>query len=126
MKKGQISIEFIFMITIIMVFSLSLISVISYYHKSEIKDKSDDSVNNILLYLQNEVITASKMRSGYSKDFELPLKIDNKNYDIETYTNEIILEFMGNEHIIIIPDVEGNISIPSNTIKKVGEVIKIN
>lgn len=124
--NAQISMEFILMTTAIIAFSISILAIISYYNTVEITHKSSDSVINVLEFLQNEVILATKLEDGYIKSFDIPEKINNQDYAINIHGSDLIITYDGREYLRIIPAVTGDFNIPNNTIKKISNEIFIN
>lgn len=114
------------MLSTMIVFSILMLGVMSYYNKTQLAEKNSDAVINLLDYLQSETILATKMKSGYTQIFDIPEKINNENYIIVTTTNSITITHNSKSYSAIIPEIDGTFQIPNNVIKKVGEEVRLN
>ena len=110
--------EFIIISATMILISMALLGIISYYANTSFNYKSSEAAINLLDYIQDEVILASKMRDGYSKGFLLPDKIGGNDYILVSNLNSISIEYDNKEIFIIIPTIQGNFD-KNNTITKI-------
>jgi len=81
-KRGQVSLEFVLVFLILTLFVVAFFVVIySNMAQGRIKNENDlteDAAN----FLQQELILASRVESGYIRTFILPQRIGTREYDI--------------------------------------------
>ena len=66
------------------------------------------------------------MKSGYRREFEIPEKINNVDYNITVSGDELSLEYKGLSIISSIPNVTGNLTKGKNVIQNHDNVICLN
>jgi uncharacterized protein (UPF0333 family) len=121
-----VSLEFIILLSAIVVFAFGMLAVVGYYNKMEIDSKSDTSIINLLDYVENEIILATKMKEGYIKRFEIPEKINAENYIIHVNETNILLQFDNRFFVRVIPKINGDFIFTKNVIKKTNEEVYLN
>ena len=85
-------------------------------------------VKEIALIVQNEINLALQSGEGYSREFELPQKAGNLEYEINIDFGVVYVKTINGRHALTIPiaDVVGDINITTNTIEKINGVIYLN
>ena len=124
--KCQSGLEFIMLAGIIMfmfivIFAVTSIKAIDLNNKQNVIIGED-----IITKIQKEVNLAARVKSGYSREFFLPEKLGQNDYNISIAGNEVILSERENEFSRVIPPITGNITKGKNAIRKTNGVIYIN
>ena len=125
LKKSQIIAEFVIMISLAMVFAIIFVTAISQ-NKGLYQTKESLWLKDIALKIQDEVSITSYAENGYSRQFKLPGKIDNKNYNISIRNNTLIIRTNTTSYITAILNVTGYLKKDSNTITKVNGITYVN
>ena len=122
-KKSQSSIEFIILIT----FMLVVFTVVSVSVQKRIVDTQDVKTRNTVDQLKNVIFTeieiAESMPVNYSKDFYLPLYLDGSEYLIGIDDGvELNVSYRGKEYVYFFPidfKTASHLSLGWNNITKV-------
>lgn len=125
-KKLQSAIEFMIMIGFVLFFFFTFFFIINANLAEEFKERNNKEVKNIALTAQDEISLAVEASDGYSRQFELPEKVANRDYDINIIESLIYLNTTDGEYALALPtvNVSGNLKTGSNTIRKQnGEVL---
>ncbi len=126
LRKSQIATEFIILsgialfITIIFVF-ISLDQSKELYEKKEFL-----KIQDIALIIQKEISMASYVEDGYTREFKIPEKIDNKDYNIYIINNTLSVFTDTLPYTVNILNVTGELNKGSNTIKKTNGKVFLN
>lgn len=125
-SKAQVSVEFfIFM-------GMAFLVAIAFEIASldQLKDfrvqKESDSVKDIAIKLQKEILIAASVEDGYVRAFTIPNQMDNINYTLTTLNYTITVESKNSIYTVLIPNSVGNVTKGPNIINKTGGVIYIN
>ena len=128
LKKAQIAFEFIVLVGIVYILvTLSMLASLD-----RIKEFQASRENNLLKdlaqKLQKEIIIASTVEDGYSRNFTIPYTLGNNiGYNLSIVNNETLIVYSGrSSYMVFIPKITGNISKNKNTITKEGGVINLN
>lgn len=128
-KKGQILIEFILLYGVALIATILFVESISQ-NKALHETKESLLVKDVALKIQNEISIASYIEDGYSRQFKLPEKINNKNYNISIINNTLTIWTNSTSFIAIFTtrmvNITGYLKKESNTIAKTNGVIYIN
>ncbi len=103
-KKSQSSVEFIILIT----FMLVIFTIVSVFVQKRIVDAQDAKTRNTVDQLKNvifaEVEIAESMPINYSRDFYLPLYLDGSDYTIDIDQGiELMINYRNTEYIYFFP-----------------------
>jgi hypothetical protein len=124
--KSQAALEFLILVGIVLFVFTIMIGVVSSRTTDIYKKRGAIIADDIVTKVQKEVNLASRVLDGYSRDFSIPQKIGKENYSISITGNEVVLSTEKEDFWRIIPNVVGNITKGSNTIRKTNGVIYIN
>lgn len=81
---------------------------------------------DLVTKVQKEINLAARVLDGYSRNFTLPQKLGNKDYNIRIEGNEVIVNTSKQDFWRVIPNVTGNLKIGVNTINKTNDTIYLN
>ncbi len=119
--------EFVFLVGV--AFMVMLVFVSSTRSEfSDLRSKEERSlVKDLAFMVQHELIIASNVQDGYTRIFEVPLKLDdNINYNIQIINNSLVAFTDEYETVLNIPSIVGDIQKGNNTINKTNGVIYLN
>ncbi|MEA3248199.1 MAG: hypothetical protein U9Q73_00675 [Nanoarchaeota archaeon] len=127
-KKAQVSVEFIIILGTILFFASIFLLVIQENTRDKTYQRENLLVKEIALIVQSEVSLALQSGDGYLREFELPQKAGNLDYEINITSGVIYVKTTNNRHALTLPvaAVVGEINITTNTIKKTNGVIYLN
>ncbi len=125
-KKGQMAIQFILLISFIFLVYLVFVS----FQSSMVKDQEDQYrnivVKDMALKLGEEVNLASRMKDGYQREVVLPNYLDGFNYSINIAGTELIVSSGDESFSVSIPPINGSFVIGTNLICKQQNIICVN
>ncbi len=90
-KKGQASLEFVLIFVILTLFVVAFfIAIYASMYQGRIKNENEltDDVAN---FLQQELVLASRVESGYMRTFLLPQKIGGKMYSVSISNYSLVV-----------------------------------
>ncbi len=124
-KKAQFGIEFVILITFMLIVFLGFFGIITYKLADLEEEGKQQAAANIALLVDNEVKLAKSSNNGYERVFEIPSKIEGSDYNISIIGNrEVVVAYPGYEHILFLPPgVEGNVSSGLNNITKTEGIV---
>jgi hypothetical protein len=109
-----------------MIIMVSFLYIISE-REAQIKEKQQLLLLKDLTYkIQLELDTASIVEDGYSRNFSIPAEIEGLGYDVHISNGTLSVFSPKFDASTRIPEVEGQINITFNAIRKEGGKICIN
>ena len=125
-SKAQISAEFFVLLglafLIALAFELASIDQLNDFRAR----KESESVKDLALKLQKELLIAANVEDGYVRIFTIPDELNNINYSLTTQNSTITVQSKNSLYIVAMPKAVGSINKGTNTINKTGGVIYIN
>lgn len=125
-KSGQISIEFIVMISFVLLMLVIFMWVISDYRSDKMNEETYQIAQELIHSIQNEVIMAESVHTGYQRTFKIPDEINGINYKINNTPTSINIEIKEYYLSTNIPLISGTIIKGENTIRKKTDNITMN
>jgi hypothetical protein len=118
-KRAQAGVEFLLVFSILTLFAIAfLLMVSSNTNQGRLKDDQENT-EDMASYLQQELITASKVESGYNRSLMLYEKIGGKEYNVMISQYSLYVNTSKAFSVRGIPLVSGNFQTNSiNTILK--------
>ncbi|PJC44950.1 hypothetical protein CO038_00985, partial [Candidatus Pacearchaeota archaeon CG_4_9_14_0_2_um_filter_39_13] len=119
-NKGQSSVEFIILVGAVLFFFMAFAFAIQINTADKTNEKRDVLVKDTALNVQAEIDLAHRSSEGYSRNFELPEKILNSDYEISIIAGAVYVRTLDGEHATAYPvaDVSGQPLKGSNSIRK--------
>lgn len=119
-KKSQFSIEFAVLIAFMFLIFVAFIAVITSKVAESQENERLKIAEDIAALARNEIELAKSASDGYTRDFELPVKISGNSYTIRIINNrELVVNYIDKEHVSFLQEnVCGDILVPSNEISK--------
>lgn len=127
-KKLQTSIEFVVMLGFILLFFSVFLLIIQNNMQSKLSEKRNLMFKEVALEVQDEINLALEARDGYKREFEIPDKIANQDYDITLIEEMVYINTTDGKNALAlpIPGVTGNVQKGLNTVRKDNGEIFIN
>lgn len=127
-KKAQVAMEFVIIIGAVFFFVSIFFLVIQENLRDETEEKENILTKEVALIVQDEISLALEAADGYTRNFEIPERIGNREYEINITSDLVFIKTTDNKYALAIPvaEVTGNINIPNNTIQKINGAIYLN
>jgi len=123
--KSQVSMEFVFLVGLAFMIMVIFIAAT----RSEFDDlrfeEERTGVQDVAVTIQHELILASNMRDGYTRDFDLPEEISGKTYTIQIINTTLLVYTNDYEYVVNVPPIIGSVDQGSNRINKSNSFIYI-
>ncbi len=124
--RGQIVIEFSIMFAALGILSLIVLQLIGL-KIDEMNSESDMvMLNEYGRSIQNEIMMAYNSKPGYQRNFSVPDKINNRDYNISLVNSYLILSQDSRTVFFALPKVYGSIKKGDNLIRNENGRIEIN
>ncbi|MFH1291255.1 MAG: hypothetical protein ABIH79_01735 [archaeon] len=127
-KKAQVSVEFIIILGTVFFFASIFLLVIQENMNDKTYQRENLLVKEIALIVQDEINLALQSGDGYLREFELPQKAGNIDYEANIESGIVYIKTIDNRHALTLPvaNVVGDVNITMNIIKKIDGVIYLN
>ena len=127
-KKAQIAMEFIMVMGAVMFFMTIFFMMVQNSTEEKMYKREYLMVEEIALTVQNEINLASSSVDGYSRNFSIPNKAGNLDYEINTTSGVVYIRTTNNKHALTFPiqKINGDINISDNTIQKINGEVFLN
>ncbi|MBN2142193.1 hypothetical protein JW711_02585 [Candidatus Woesearchaeota archaeon] len=118
MARGQIALEFVFILIMILVVVTSFAWTAYYLYAGYSEEDVQTGMQDLGYSLQNEVILASVVEPGYQRNITVPEEVKGAAVNISGTENEIIISYKGDDMLFLIPNVTGSFATGYNLLKK--------
>jgi len=125
-KNSQISIEFMMMSGLALITAIIFVSVSLAQAKNLQQTKELLLLKDIALKIQKEVSIASYTEDGYSREFELPEKVVDRNYNISMVNGTLIVWTNASSYFVRVFNITGQLKKEKNTITKTSGIVYVN
>lgn len=128
MTKGQVSIEFMMIFTLLIA-ALAIVAVISYQKTVEVLNARESvDANEVLTMVANKINNVFMEGDGFETKVSLPYTIFGSDYTITISPNMVYLNLGENTHSksIITGNVQGNFTSGENLLRNNNGVVEIN
>ena len=127
-KRAQTAIEFVILVGFILFFFTAFFLAIQENMSDKINEKQNLMLKETALAIQDEINLALESGEGYSREFKIPDKIGNRDYEGSLVEDMVYLKTTNEKYAIALPiaKVSGEVVKGTNTIKKENGEIKIN
>ena len=129
LNRGQSGIELIILVGFFAFFFLVFLLVIHQNTNDKRWENRNFFTQEIALQIQQEIALASESSSGYSRQFDLPLKISGVDYSADILEGNVIYVYTADGlHALSLPvaNVTGSVVIGSNLIKNIDGSVYLN
>lgn len=127
-KKAQVGVEFMIIMGALLLFVSIFLLIIQSNTEDKRYQREDILIKEVALTVQNEINLALKSGDGYIREFELPGKIGELEYEIDVDSGIVYVRTDDGRHALTLPviEVDGNINMTSNVIEKIDGVVYLN
>ena len=127
-KKAQGSIEFVVLVGAVLFFFIAFLTIMQNNNLQKEDQEKNVLIKQIAYNIQEEISLASESSDGYRREFFLPEKIINLNYNASITEGQIYLITEDKRFSIALPvvNVTGNLTIGKNIITKKNGIIYLN
>jgi len=127
-KKAQVAVEFVVIIGALFFLVSIFFLAIQESMSDKIEKRENILVKEIALIVQDEINLAMESGDGYTRNFDIPKKAGNLEYEIGIYSGVVYIKTKDNKYALALPvsDVTGDINVTSNTIEKINGAIYLN
>ena len=127
-KKSQVGIEFIILVGFVLFFFVVFLAIIEGNISDKTKEQKSAFVRDIALSVQNEIRLASQSSDGYYREFKIPEKIGNEDYQINITGNVVYIRTNDEKYAMTfqIENVTGEVIRGVNIIQKKDGKVKLN
>ena len=127
-KKAQTAIELIIVMGFLIFFFIIFIGVIQGKMQEKTDEKKTIIIKDIVKTVQEEIDLAVKSTDGYERNFKLPEKIINNDYEINIFEGIVYANTTDGKHAIAvnIKNVTGSIQKGTNSITKQNGIVYLN
>jgi hypothetical protein len=127
-RKAQVAIEFLIISGAVLFFATIFLLTIQQNQQSKTYTQQNIQLQEIALTVQNEINLALESTNGYTRNFQIPQKSGNLEYEITIDSTVIYIKTTNEKHALTlpIPEVIGNINKTQNTIQKINNQIHLN
>jgi hypothetical protein len=126
-SKSQMALEFVLLLGFLIIMMTIVIILVFQVNRDKIEEKIDIKMRDFAITVQNEIIYASEMNYGYNREFKLPVKVENTEYEITVQNNnKINLNYNNKTYYYKIPEVNGDFITGTNKIIKTESEILLN
>lgn len=126
LKKTQVAAEFMLLSGMILIVSIIFISLSLTQIKELSERKEFFLAKDIALKIQNEIGVTSNVEDGYYREFQIPEKINNRDYNISIVNNTLEVWTNNTIYTLRILNITGNVNKGSNTIAKTNGITYLN
>jgi len=126
--KAQTSIEFLILIGFILFFFVIFFVAINMNMQNKIEQREELLIKEIAVSVQDEISLAIKSSDGYSREFQIPEKLGNKDYEINIIENMVYLRAVDNSIALAlpVPEINGDLIKGTNQITKQNNEVYLN
>jgi hypothetical protein len=127
-KKSQFSIEFAVLIAFMFLVFVAFIGVITSKVVESKENVRLKIAEDIATLARNEIELARSASDGYTRNFQLPVKISGNSYTIRIIDNrELVVNYIDKEYVLFLQEnIQGNLNPGANTIRKEAGIVRIN
>ncbi len=127
-KRLQTSLEFIIMIGFVLMFFSVFLLIIQENISRKLEQKQNREVNELASEIQYEINLALETSDGYYREFSIPEKVANRDYNIRVAEGLVYLNTTDGKYAVAlpIPEVNGTLQNGTNTIRKQNGEILLN
>jgi len=126
LRKSQIISEFTIFSGIALLFSIVFIS-ISFSQAKDLYDTKEFlQVKDIAIKIGKEIDLTSFVEDGYNRKFEIPEKVNGRDYNISIVNNTLTIWTNTTLYVTAIQNVTGDLKKGSNTITKTNGLMYLN
>ncbi|MFP4118606.1 MAG: hypothetical protein ACLFTH_00970 [Candidatus Woesearchaeota archaeon] len=122
-SKGQLETEFIILLIMGFFILFTILAVLMSVSNSKRSEQFYYEINDLGKSVQQELLLASQVHDGYTRNFTIPRKLSSRTFNIHTGSSSkaeshIIFAHDNQEIFFMIPKIHGTITTGTNTVTK--------
>lgn len=127
-KKAQTAVELIIIMGFLIFFFIIFTGIIQGKIQEKSEEKKTIVIKDIVKTVQEEIDLAAKSSNGYKREFKIPEKIINDDYEISVFEGIVYAKTTDGKHAtaVNIKNVTGTISKGTNIITKQNGIVYLN
>lgn len=127
-RKGQGAIEFIILVGFIFFIFVAFLLAIRVNISDKTRESVDLEVKEIALIVQDEIALAAESSDGYYRNFELPVRVANRDYEVNVTGGLVFVRTVDGRHALSLSvlNVTGDVQRGNNIIRKVNGSVILN
>jgi hypothetical protein len=125
-KKAQVSMEFVFLIGLAFMVMVVFVSATRSEFSALSSEEERGLVKDLGVMIQHELILSSNVEDGYTRNFEIPLTLEEISFNMEITNNVLVVYTDDYESVLNIPSVNGSLQKGNNVIRKIDGAIYLN
>src|SRR3989344_2912938 len=99
-RKAQISFEFIMIFSLIFIMLTGFIYIINQRLTELGGQREQATMKNLVDNIINEIVLSSSVNNNYIRRFDLPVKLDGRDYRLSLDSSEITVEVLENGNVV--------------------------
>ena len=103
-----------------------LIATVSFFFKESIYEQNIEIAKAVLTSVENEIFLATRVEAGYIRNFEIPERLNNEDYNISIDDGDIVLSYKNIDFFGVLPNISGDIRKGVNTVRNVNGKVCLN
>ena len=126
--KSQVSVEFLILVSVLILISVVLTSVLVPLKIASTSEKLDEEANQLCKSIAFEIDTAFNLGSGYERSFFLPEKIIGRDYEVAVQNHSIWITIDNKAWScnIIVEKIHGNVKPGWNKINNTNGALYVS
>ncbi len=127
-SRAQVAIEFMIIVGAVIFFTSLFLLSLQRNQEHEINKRQNIQMKEIALTVQNEINLAVESSEGYSRQFEIPKKAGNMEYEIKVDSGAVFITTTDGKYALAlpVPKIIGDINKTQNKIEKINGTIYLN
>lgn len=127
-KNAQSAIEFVILVGFILFAFTAFFLTIQGNISDELRERKNLAIKEVALSVQGEINLALEASEGYYREFKIPERIVNQDYEINITDERVYVRTKDGKNAISLPvfNVTGDVQKGTNSIKKESGEIKLN
>ena len=127
-KKAQSAIEFLILVGAVLFFFVAFLYAVQSNLSDKTRERREIAVREVALIVQDEIVLAWGSSDGYSRNFELPNKVQGADYEVNISDELVYVRTIDGRHAIALPvfNVTGQPVKGLNAIGKRDEIVFLN
>jgi len=126
LRKSQIISEFVIFSGIALIFAIVFISMTFNQAQDLYDTKEFLLVKDVALKIGKEIDLTSFVEDGYDREFEIPEKVNGRDYNISIVNNTLTIWTNTTLYVTAILNITGDLKKGSNTITKTNGLVYLN
>jgi uncharacterized protein (UPF0333 family) len=125
-KKGQASLEFIVLFGFLFFIFIAILGAYVNFSKIQHNERDYSALEDIVGKINMEIVLASNVKDGYTREFEVPMKAGQKDYSLTVIGRDVSAKIGLIEQSELLPEFTGNITKGKNIVSKIGGVVYVS